>query len=56
MDLSQASNAAGISADPKLGEGLGLIGVLSEGRVDRLAYTKQAVTVCMIGIDRDNLY
>jgi inosine/xanthosine triphosphatase len=56
LDLSQASNAAGLSADPKLGEGQGLIGVLTEGRVDRLAYTRQAVTVCMIGVDRDELY
>lgn len=50
MDLTQASNAAGLSADPKLGEGQGLIGVLSEGRIDRLAYTRQAVTVAMIGV------
>ncbi|KAJ1621292.1 inosine triphosphate pyrophosphatase-like protein, partial [Pavlovales sp. CCMP2436] len=56
MDLSQASSAAGISADPKLGSGQGLIGLLSDGRIDRLEYTKQAVTVCMIGIDRKALY
>jgi len=28
MDMAQASLAAGISTDPKLGEGEGLIGVL----------------------------
>ncbi|KAG8467261.1 hypothetical protein KFE25_000577 [Diacronema lutheri] len=50
MDLTQASNAAGVSGDAKLGEGQGLIGVLSEGRVDRLAYTKQAIAVAMIGV------
>ena len=33
MDMAQASNASGISQDPKLGEGEGLIGVLSRGRV-----------------------
>ena len=36
VDMAQASNAAGISQDPKLGEGEGLIGVLSRGRVRRL--------------------
>jgi inosine/xanthosine triphosphatase len=56
LDLSQASNAVGLSADPKLGEGQGLIGVLTEGRVDRLAYTRQAVTVCMIGVDREEVF
>lgn len=55
-DLTQASNAAGVSGDPKLGEGQGLIGVLSCGRIDRLEYTKQAVTTAMIGIDRRDLY
>lgn len=50
MDLTQASFAAGLSSDPRLGEGQGLIGVLSEGRVDRLAYTKQAVAMAMVGV------
>ena len=33
MDMAQASNVSGISQDPKLGQGEGLIGVLSRGRV-----------------------
>ena len=39
MDMAQASLAAGISTDPKLGEGEGLIGVLRHATPYPIAYT-----------------
>eukprot|EP00306_Pavlova_sp_CCMP459_P018305 CAMPEP_0185204600 /NCGR_PEP_ID=MMETSP1140-20130426/55162_1 /TAXON_ID=298111 /ORGANISM="Pavlova sp., Strain CCMP459" /LENGTH=91 /DNA_ID=CAMNT_0027772155 /DNA_START=1 /DNA_END=276 /DNA_ORIENTATION=- len=56
QDLSMASNSAGVSADPRLGEGQGLVGVLSEGRMNRLMYTKQAVVMSMIPVEQRSMY
>lgn len=47
LDLSQACNAAGITADRRLGEGVGLIGILSRGRIRRLEYTVHAVQTAL---------
>mmetsp|Transcript_42567 Transcript_42567/g.141589 ORF Transcript_42567/g.141589 Transcript_42567/m.141589 type:complete len:207 (+) Transcript_42567:79-699(+) len=41
-DLTVACNKAGLAADPKLGESIGCIGVLSRGRLTREEYTTQA--------------
>lgn len=49
-DLSQASYAAGITRDKSLGSGKGLIGILTRGRIDRLGYTRQAISCAMIGV------
>eukprot|EP00964_Phaeocystis_antarctica_P009649 scaffold5254_cov52-Phaeocystis_antarctica.AAC.2 len=56
MDMAQASNAAGISQDPKLGEGEGLIGVLSRGRVRRLEYTVGAITNALFFAENEGWY
>ena len=50
-DLSQACNRAGIVADEKLGEGQGLIGILTKGRVDRKEYTMQAIKTSLIFLE-----
>mmetsp|Transcript_9166 Transcript_9166/g.20577 ORF Transcript_9166/g.20577 Transcript_9166/m.20577 type:complete len:215 (-) Transcript_9166:239-883(-) len=42
-DLTQACNDIGITDNPQLGEAGGLIGILSDGRVTRQAYTEQAL-------------
>ena len=47
LDLSQACHAAGITADCRLGEGVGLIGILSRGRIRRLEYTVHAVQTAL---------
>jgi inosine/xanthosine triphosphatase len=56
MDLSQASNAAGITKDPKLGEHQGLIGILSHGRLSRLAYTETAVHTALLWAENARWY
>ena len=47
MDLSKASNDAGVSSDPKLGEHGGLIGCLSWMAITREEYTVQAVRTAL---------
>jgi len=47
MDLSKASNDAGVSSDPKLGEHGGLIGCLSGMAITREEYTVQAVRTAL---------
>ena len=56
MDLSQASIAAGLTNNPKLGEAEGLIGILSQGRVTRQQYTEQAVTMSLMFMGNQELY
>ena len=61
MDLSQASNAAGLTQNPNLGQAEGLIGILSRGRITRQDYTEQAVMMSLMWLmsstDEDkNLY
>jgi len=38
-------------ADEKLGEGQGLIGILTKGRVDRKEYTMQAIKTSLIFLE-----
>ena len=55
MDMAQASLAAGISTDPKLGEGEGLIGVLrppTPSHPYHIAYTSTTPR----GLSADTLY
>ena len=56
MDLSQACHYSGISSDPKLGSGEGLIGILTKGRIDRKKYTKQCITTALIQLENSRLY
>ncbi len=51
LDMSEAINKAGMTADPKIGSGQGAIGILTKGRVDRKEYTKQALRMALIHID-----
>ncbi|MBS0626452.1 MAG: inosine/xanthosine triphosphatase [Verrucomicrobia bacterium] len=56
MDLTQACFHSGVSTDPKLGMGQGLIGILSKGRVDRKRYCKQAIVTALIQLENSKLY
>lgn len=48
LDLSQATQRAGLTSKTNLGQEEGLIGILTEGRITRLAYTKQAVECSLV--------
>jgi inosine/xanthosine triphosphatase len=56
MDITQASNAVGLSSNPRLGEAEGLIGILTKGRIKREEYTKQAVIMALIQLENPELY
>ncbi|MEK9184531.1 MAG: DUF84 family protein [Patescibacteria group bacterium] len=51
LDMSQAINKVGLTADPAIGAGQGAIGILTKGRLDRKAYTKEALRTALIHID-----
>ena len=51
LDMSQAINKAGLTTNTKVGSAEGAIGILTKGRLDRKAYTKQALQTALIHID-----
>ncbi len=56
QDLTQACNSVGLTADPKLGQAQGLVGILTKGRLKRKDYTKHAITMALIQLDNKELY
>ncbi len=56
LDMSEACLHVGLTKNPKIGASEGLIGILTHGRLDRLAYTAQAVTTAMIHLENAHLF
>lgn len=56
LDMNDASHKAGLTEDLSIGSGQGLIGLLTKNRVDRLAYTKQAIYMAMIHLENAEIY
>jgi non-canonical (house-cleaning) NTP pyrophosphatase len=56
MDLSQACHDSGISFDPKIGSGEGLIGILTKGRINRKKYIKQCIMTALIQLENSHFY
>jgi len=56
MNMSDACVEVGLTANPNLGSSEGLIGILTKGRMDRLAYTIQAVITAMIHLENAHLF
>ena len=56
MDLTQACNDSGISFDPKLGAGEGLIGILTKGRINRKKYIKQCMMTALVQLENAHFY
>lgn len=52
MDMSQAINHMGLTSNPKVGSAEGAIGILTKGRVDRKEYTKQALRMALIHLEK----
>ncbi len=52
IDMAQAVNQAGLTSDPAIGSKQGAVGILTKGRVDRKEYTKQALRMALIHIDK----
>lgn len=56
MNMSDACLEAGLTNNPNLGSSEGLIGILTRGRLDRLAYTTQAVMTALIHLESVHLF
>jgi len=56
LDMTQASNRAGLSTNPKLGSAEGLIGILTKGRITRKDYTKHALIMALAQIENSEIY
>lgn len=52
LTMNDAFYKSGLTDDPKIGSSIGAIGLLTEGRVDRKAYTKQAIHMAMIHLKK----
>ncbi|MCM8539511.1 MAG: inosine/xanthosine triphosphatase [Lentisphaeraceae bacterium] len=48
LDISEALGSAGYTGNPEIGSAEGAIGILSEGRLVRKDYTKQAINSALI--------
>ena len=56
LELCNAVHQAGVTANPKLGAAEGLIGLLTQGRIDRQKYTEQCITTALIQLENSHLY
>lgn len=52
LDMSQAINKAGLTKNPAIGSEEGAIGIMTKGRIDRKEYTKQALRMALIHLER----
>ncbi len=56
LDLNEAFHRTGLTNNPKIGNADGAVGLLTNGRVDRTDYTKQAITMAMIHLENAEFY
>lgn len=56
MNMSEATEAAGLTKNKNVGASEGLIGILTHGRLTRLLYTKQAVLTALIHLENAHLF
>lgn len=55
-NLSQACLESGITTNTKIGSAEGLVGILTQGRVDRKEYSKECVRMALVKIMHTNWY
>lgn len=55
-ELGDACFQAGYTTNPKLGAAEGLISILTNGRINRKEYTKQAIITALIQIEKAELF
>lgn len=56
LDATQAFYRIGLTANPKIGEAEGTYGILTNGRVDRKEYTRLAIIMALVQVERPELY
>ncbi len=47
IELDEAAQRTGITSNPRIGYGQGLIGIISKGKINRKDYTKPAIEMAM---------
>lgn len=56
LDLNQATQRAGLTTDARIGNAQGLVGILSQGKLDRKEYTMQSIRTAIIHLQNPPLY
>lgn len=56
MNLNDAFKTFGLTENPKLGNAEGAVGLLTNNRVTRLDYTKQAIMMAMVHLEYADAY
>ena len=56
LNLEQACYKTGLTGNPSLGRAQGLVGILTQGIMDRKAYTKPAIIMALVGFQNRSLY
>ena len=56
LEIDEAFHKAGLTSNPRIGEADGVIGMLTNGRLTRKDYTKQAVVMAMLHLENPTLY
>ena len=51
LDMNDAAHKAGMTNNPKVGSAEGLVGIMTKGRLDRKAYTKEAIRTALIHLE-----
>jgi inosine/xanthosine triphosphatase len=51
LDMNEAAFMAGVTSNPNIGSGEGLVGVMTKGRLTRKEYTKEAIRTALIHVD-----
>lgn len=51
LNMNDAAHKAGLTDNPQLGSSEGLVGIMTKGRLDRKAYTKEAIRTALIHLD-----
>ena len=56
LDMNQAFYQIGLTKDQKLGSSVGAISILTDGRIDRISRTKEAIVMALIKLERQDLF
>ena len=51
LNMSDAANKAGLTTNQEIGSAQGLVGIVTKGRLDRKAYTKEAIRTALIHLE-----
>ncbi|MBI3334958.1 MAG: inosine/xanthosine triphosphatase [Candidatus Portnoybacteria bacterium] len=56
INATQAAHKIGLTKNPRIGSGKGIIGILTKGRLTRKEYTKQAIITALIHLENAHLF